>query len=88
MMAVNHLRMVLCEMEGIDESSMTATHIYFNSKSAMAVENSYKGTNHTHHIMHHYHYIRENITVNQFSMQWISAQFQVADVRTKKTPGF
>jgi hypothetical protein len=79
--------MLLCEIEGIDESSLTATPIYFDSKSAMAMGNSYKDMKHTRHIMRRYHYVRENITSNHFTMQWIPTQFQVADIGTKQTPG-
>jgi hypothetical protein len=74
MMAASHLRMLLCEMEGVNESSMTATPIYFDSKSAMAMDNSYKDTKHTRHIMRRYHYVSGNIASNRFTMQWISTQ--------------
>ncbi len=86
-MAASHLRVLLCEFEGIVESTMTATPIYFDSKSAIAMGNSNKDTKHTRHIMRRYHYVRENITINRFSMQWISTQFQMADIGTKQTPG-
>lgn len=61
-MTASHLQMLLCKLEGVDESSKEATPIYFDSKSALAMGNSYKDTKHTHHIMHWYHYIRENIS--------------------------
>jgi hypothetical protein len=32
-MATSHLRMLLCEMEGIGEPTLDATIIYFDSKS-------------------------------------------------------
>jgi hypothetical protein len=53
----------------------------------MAMGNSYKDTKHNRHIMQRYHYIRENIAVNRFNMQWIPMQFQIADIGTKLTPG-
>jgi hypothetical protein len=40
-MATSHLHMLLCEMEGIPESSMAATNVYFDSKSDIAMGNSY-----------------------------------------------
>jgi hypothetical protein len=86
-MAASHLRMLLCEFEGITESSMKATPIYFDSKSAIAMGNSYKDTKHTRHIMRRYHYVRENIASNRFSMQWLQTEFQLADIGTKQTPG-
>jgi hypothetical protein len=79
--------MLLCEIEGIEESTKPATPIYFDSKSAMAMGSSYKDTKHTHHIMHRHHYVRENIAANCFSMQWIPTEFQLADIGTKQTPG-
>jgi hypothetical protein len=50
-MAASHLRMLICEFEGIAESSMKDTPIYFDSKSAIAMGNSYKDNKHTCHIM-------------------------------------
>ena len=87
MMAASHLRMLLCEFEGIGESSMQPTPIYFDSKSAIAMGSNYKDTKHTRHIMRRYHYVRENIASNRFSMKWISTNFQMADIGTKQTPG-
>jgi hypothetical protein len=69
-MAASHLRMLLCEFEGIEETSMEATPIYFDSKSAIAMGNSHKDTKHTRHTMRRYHYVREDIA-NHFSMHWI-----------------
>jgi hypothetical protein len=66
---------------------MDATPIYFNSKSTIAMGSSDKDTKHTHHIVWRYHYVRENIAANQFSMQRISTQFQMVDVGTKQTLG-
>jgi hypothetical protein len=36
-MAASHLRMLLCELEGIQESTLPPTTIYFDSKSAIAM---------------------------------------------------
>ncbi len=44
-MAASHLQMLLCELEGIDESSMEGiTPTHFDSNSAMAMGSSYKDT--------------------------------------------
>ncbi len=37
--------------------------------------------------MQRYHYVRENIAANLFSMEWISTNFQIVDIGTKQTPG-
>jgi hypothetical protein len=86
MMAASNLRMLLCEKEGIVESSMPPTTIYFDSKSAMALGNSYKDTKHTRHIMRRYHYVRVNIAANPLNMQCNPMQFKIADIGTKQTP--
>jgi hypothetical protein len=86
-MATSHLRMLLCEMEGIPETSMTATNVYFDSKSAIAMGSSYRDTKHTRHIMRRYHYVREGITSNRFAAKWITTTAQIADIGTKQTPG-
>jgi hypothetical protein len=50
-MAASHLRMLLCEFEGIKEEDKAPTNIYFDSKSAIAMGANYKDTKHTRHIM-------------------------------------
>jgi hypothetical protein len=86
-MAASHLRMLLCELEGIQESTLPPTTIYFDSKSAIAMGSSYKDTKHTRHIQRRYHYVRENIANNRFTMGWITSEFQAADIGTKITSG-
>ena len=85
--AASHLRMLLCELEGINEPDLPPTAIYFDSKSAIAMGSSYRDTKHTRHIEMRYHYVRENIASNRFSMGWITSEFQAADIGTKITPG-
>jgi hypothetical protein len=49
-MAASHLRMLLCEFEGIkdeEKQAKPATTIYFDSKSAIAMGVNYKDTKHT-----------------------------------------
>jgi hypothetical protein len=83
-MAASHYRMLLCELEGIEESNLKASGIYFDSKSAIAMGSSYKDTKHTCHIMRCDHYVHEGITSNQFDMCWINTEFQIADIDTKQ----
>jgi len=56
-MAASHLRMLLCELEGTADESMSPTNIYFDSKSAIVIGANYKDTKHTRHIMRRYHYM-------------------------------
>jgi len=86
-LAASHLRMLLCELEGMDESSMPPTTMFFDSRSAMAMGNSYRDTKHTRHIMRRYHYVRNQIVANRFSMKWIGTEFMMSDIGTKQTPG-
>jgi hypothetical protein len=79
--------MLLCKLEGIEKGTMDATTIYFDRKSAIAMGSSYKYTKYTHHILRKYHYVRENIVANRFSMGWIQSKFQPEDVETKINPG-
>jgi hypothetical protein len=50
-MVANHLRMLLAELERIKENNMNPTNIYFDSKSTIAMGESYKDTKHTRHII-------------------------------------
>ncbi len=65
-MAASHLRMLLCELEGIEETSMVPTTMFFDSKSAIAMGSSYRDTKHTRHIMRRYHYVRNEIVAKRF----------------------
>jgi len=75
MMATSHLRMLLAELEGVDEENLDPTSIYFDSKSAIAMGNSFKDTKHTRHILCRYNYVKEGIHSKRFVMQWIKPQF-------------
>jgi hypothetical protein len=86
-MAASHLRMLLCELEGIEETSMAPTTMFFDSKSAIAMGSSYRDTKHTQHIMRRYHYVHNEIAANRFSMKWIGTEFMIGDIGTKQTPG-
>jgi len=86
-MAASHLRMLLCEFEGVRDEDTPATTIYFDSKSAIAIGANYKDTKHTRHIMRRYHYVRQNIAANRFKTQWIGTEFQLADIGTKNNDG-
>jgi hypothetical protein len=86
-MAASHLQMLLCELEGIDESSMKGiTPTHFDSNSAIAMGSSYNDIKNARYIIQRYHYVRENIAADSFSMQWISTNFQMDDIGTKQTP--
>jgi len=86
-MAASHLRMLLCELEGVDESTMESTTIFFDSKSVIAMGNSYRDTMHTRHIMRRYHNVKNEIVANRFTMKWIGTEFMISDIGTKQIPG-
>jgi hypothetical protein len=59
-MAVTHLKMLLNDMEARSENEDTIS-IILDSKSAIAMGNSFKDTKHTRHILRRYHYVRDGI---------------------------
>jgi hypothetical protein len=87
MMATSHLCMLLAELEGTSEENLDPTNIYFDSKSAIAMGNSFRDTKHTRHILRRCHYVREGIRSKRFAMLWINTLVQLADIETKQNPG-
>jgi hypothetical protein len=87
MMATSHLRMLLAELEGTTETALEPTNIYFDSRSAIAMGNSFCDTKHTRHILRRYHYVREGVSSKRFNMLWLQTLVQIADIGTKINPG-
>jgi hypothetical protein len=85
-MATNHLAMLLDELEDRPEPRMKIP-ILLDSKSAIAMGNSFRDTKHTRHIMRRYHYVREGVDSGRFFLWWISTEDMLADIGTKQTPG-
>jgi hypothetical protein len=56
-MAANHLRMLLLELEGINDNDLSPAVIYSDNHSAIAMGDSYKDTKHMRHILCHHHYV-------------------------------
>jgi hypothetical protein len=79
--------MFLAELKGIEESKLPPTTMYFDSNSTIAMGESYKDTKHRRHIMRRYHYVRDGISSNSFTMSWIRTGIQFADIGTKNNPG-
>jgi hypothetical protein len=73
-MTMNHLRMLLCDLEGVEESTMPATNVYFDSKSAIAMGNSYKDKKHTRHISKLFHY------------EVLGNKYMISDIGMKQLP--
>jgi hypothetical protein len=86
MMATSHLQMLLAELENIPEISLAPINIYFDSKSAITMGNSFKETKHTRHILSRHHNVCEGIS-KCFMMQWIQTLVQLADIGIKQNPG-
>jgi hypothetical protein len=87
MMAASHLRMLLCKLTNITDEAMPPTSIYVDSRSAIAMGASFRDTEHTRHILRRFHYVREYIAANQFTAQWITTEFQLANIGTKLNDG-
>ena len=58
-----------------------------DSKSAIAVGNSFRDTKHTRHITRRYHCVRVGVDSGRFSLWWIDTDDMLADIGTKQTPG-
>jgi hypothetical protein len=37
--------------------------------------------------MRRYHYVRNEIVANRFTMKWIGTEFMISGIGTKQTPG-
>ena len=85
-MATNHLAMILDEFEGRTEPRR-AIPILLDSKSAIAMGNSFRDTKHTRHIMRRFHYVREGVDSGRFVLCWIGTDDMLSDIGTKQTPG-
>jgi hypothetical protein len=87
MMATSHLRMLLAELEGTNETTLKPTNIYFDSRSAIAMGNNFRDTKHTRHILRRYHYVREGVSSKRFNLLRLQTLVQLADISTKINPG-
>jgi hypothetical protein len=85
-MATNHLAMILDEFEGRTEPRR-AIPILLDSKSAIAMGNSFRDTKHTRHIMRRFHYVREGVDSGRFVLCWVGTDDMLSDIGTKQTPG-
>jgi hypothetical protein len=86
MMATSHLRMLLAKLEGTTEDALAPTIVYFDSRSAIAMGNSFCNTKHTRHILCHYRYVQDGIASKSFIMQWLKTFAQLVDIGTKINP--
>ena len=75
-MAGTHLKMLLNDMEARPENEDTIS-IILDSKSAIAMGNSFKDTKHTRHILRRYHYVRDGIEAKKFELIWINTENQL-----------
>jgi hypothetical protein len=85
-MVVTHLEMLLNDMEARSENEDTVS-IILDSKSAIAMGNSFKDTKHTRHILRRYHYVRDGIETKRFELICINTENQFANIGTRQTPG-
>ena len=83
-MAVDHHRMLLNELDGKDPDDISeAIPILLDSASAIAMAKHAKDTKHTRHIARRLHYVREGEQQSRFSLSYIPAEKQLADIGTK-----
>jgi hypothetical protein len=87
-MAASHCRMLLDELELKTEDAPSPTvKIIMDSKSAIAMGESFKDTKHTRHIMRRFHFVRHGVEKKFYELVWIPTEFQLADIGTKNLPG-
>jgi len=85
-MGTDHMSMLLDELEGT-EGPRHNVPLILDSKSAIAMGNSFRDTKHTRHIMRRYHYVREGVDAGRYKLYWIKTDQELADIGTKQTPG-
>ena len=74
------------EIEG-NEQPRQQVPLILDSKSAIAMGNSFRDTKHTRHILRRFHYVREEVDSGRFLLFWIKTDDELADIGTKQTPG-
>jgi len=85
-MATTHMVMLLDEFEG-NKKPRWKTPLILDSKSAIAMGNSFRDKKHTRHILRRYHYVREGVDSGRFGLFWIKTDEELADIGIKQTPG-
>jgi hypothetical protein len=85
-MATNHMSMLLDELEG-NKKPRLRIPLVLDSKSAIAMGNSFRDTKHTRHILRRFHYVREGVDSGRFKLFLIKTDDELADIGTKQTPG-
>ena len=82
-MALAHLRQLVLEIRGEDPSSVWELPLLIDSRSAIAMGNSFRDTRHTQHIERWFHYIQWQVQRGFLKLFWIPGNLQVTDKGTK-----
>jgi Reverse transcriptase (RNA-dependent DNA polymerase) len=61
--------------------------LMIDNKACIAMGENFRDSKHTRHILRRYHYVRYMLEKNYIDLQWIPADFQLADPITKCLPG-
>ena len=75
-----------CLVPDLGVGQETATTIYTNSQSALAVARNPVFHARTKHIEVHYHYVRERLFAGEISLVYVPTQDNLADLFTKALP--
>ena len=70
----------------LDVGQPSATTIYTDSQSALAVARNPVFHARTKHIEVHYHYVRERLSAGEISLAYVPTQDNLADLFTKALP--
>ena len=84
-MALSHFRMLIHELLNKDQDMVPKeSHlIVLDSKYAICMAKSGKGTKHTRHIARRIHFVRDGEKCNMHKIDWCEGGVQLADIGTK-----
>ncbi len=85
-MATAHLKQYLDDLElpfVNEKKSKKPVQIFIDNRSAVDMGASFKDTQRTRHMMRRYHYVREGVENNQYTLIYITTTAQEADMGTK-----
>ena len=74
---------LLVHVDSTIQSRLESTTLFCDNQAAITLSNSQKHHQRTKHMNVRFHYLRDLVNDNVILMQWISTQFQQADLFTK-----
>jgi hypothetical protein len=81
--ATNSMAMLVNDINGRDTDMPLNIPMMIDNKACISMGDSFRDTKHTRHILRRYHYVRWMIQEQRLHLEWIPANFQLADPTTK-----